>query len=184
MDPSTIALIVSTLAQLLSGGPGETSIGAATPPGAQPNPNAGFQAPTPGADTGVSSIVPDTGAADQLAQQFAGLSAAAPAVAPLVPAPAGGVGPPQAPPQAIPEIQGPPAPAAIPETPAGIGEILAANPEALMMVAQFLGLGQGDEAPARAAPIPGGTQGSIIPGLQLPQSGQIGALLRQIPGLG
>lgn len=182
MDPTTIALIVSTLAQLLGGGGGILpDAGAPVPAGTEGQVGTGFQLPSPGADTGISPITPDIGGADQLAAQFGSLQA--PTTVPLTPAPAGGVGPPQAPPPPIPEVQGPPAPPAIPETPAGIGEILAANPEALLAVAQFLGLGQDTQGVSRAAPIPGGSKGSLIPGLQLPQSGQIGALLRQIPGL-
>ncbi len=185
MDPATLALIIQTLSQLLGKGP-ENNIqtSADIPAGTENAEGGGFQLPTPGADTGISAIAPDTGAADALAGQFEALQA--PASVPLAPAPVGAAGSPPPPPVLDPPVPPPaPAPPVLAETPpAGIGEILAANPEALLAVAQFLGLGQeGAQGTARAAPVPGGTQGSLIPGLQLPQSGQIGALLRQIPGL-
>ncbi len=182
MDPATLALIIQTFSQLLGKGP-ENNIqtSAEVPAGTENAAAGGFQLPTPGADTGISAIAPDTGAADALAGQFAALQA--PTTVPLAAAPAGAPLPAPPPPDMEPPV--PPPPPVPPETPpAGIGEILAANPEALLAVAQFLGLGQeGAQGTSRPAPVPGGTQGSLIPGLQLPQSGQIGALLRQIPGL-
>ncbi len=186
MDPATLALIIQTLSQLLGDKPeNNITTAAEAPAGTQGQVGEGFQLPTPGADTGVSSIATDTGAADQLASQFAALSGGNPTTVPLEGTPEA-VGPPTSLiPDAPAPVAAPPAPV-IPEVPpAGIGEILAANPEALMAVAQFLGLGQeGNQGTVRAAPIPGGSRGSLIPGLELPQSGQIGALLRQIPGLG
>ncbi len=183
MDLATLAAIISALAQLFNKGPeNNITTGAEAPAGTQSQVGEGFQLPTPGADTGISPIAADTGAADQLANQFAALQASSPTTVPLEAAPSVGL---DAPPPPILEPPVPPPAPVVPETPpASIGEFLAANPKALLDVAQFLGLGQGEaQGTVRAAPIPGGTQGSLIPGLQLPQSGQIGALLRQIPGL-
>lgn len=181
MDPATLALIVSTLAQLLGGG-GETKVttGAEAPAGAQGQVGTGFQLPTPGADTGVSSITPDTSFLNPLSEQFQAVQAIDPTTVPLSAAPADGFGPTTEPTAPAPAPAAPVPPAT---PPAGIGEILAANPEALLAVAQFLGLGQSEQGVVRGAPAAGGPQGSLIPGLQLPQSGQVGALLRQIPGL-
>lgn len=77
----------------------------------------------------------------------------------------------------------PPAPPAPPAAPApSIGEVLLSSPEALNAVANLLGLGPQVDG-QRAAPIPGGTVGNVLPGLQLPQTSGIGQLLAQIPGL-
>lgn len=195
MDAATLAAIVSALTALLGGGGGvDAETGVAAPAGAAPNPaaadpGAAFVQPSPGADLGVNPIAPDAGFLDPLAQQFEAVQGLAPVTTPLTAAPPpalpeGGVGPTQAPTPPTPPVQGPPAPAPAAPPPAGIGELLAANPEALMAVAELLGLGQGDQSTVRPAPTAGGSQGSLIPGLQLPQSGQIGALLRQVPGLG
>jgi len=76
---------------------------------------------------------------------------------------------------------GVPAPPAAPAP--SIGEVLLSSPEALNAVANLLGLGPQEQNRQVAAPIPGGTVGNIVPGLQLPQTTNIGQLLAQIPGL-
>lgn len=90
--------------------------------------------------------------------------------APTPPAstPEGGTPPPQQPSQQ-------PAPPPQPS----IGEILMASPQALASVANLLGLNQQDRT--ITAPIPGGTAGQVVPGFNLPQQNNIGALLAQLP---
>lgn len=173
MDPATLAAIVAALASLFGGGSGQdTSTGAEVPAGAGAGGvTPGFTPPTPGADLNIGAILQDT--SSQAGLQAPVVAASAPTTVPLSPGPA------------VPPAPAPtPSPAAIPDKPpASIGEILAASPEALLAVAQLLGIGGQDQSTVRAAPIPGGTTGSILPGLQLPQSSQLGALLQQIPGL-
>ena len=88
--------------------------------------------------------------------------------------------------------QGPPAPPAPPLAPQAtqapqaksIGEVLMASPEALKAVAGLLGIGPQEGTRQVAAPIPGGTVGRVLPGLELPTTQGIGQLLAQIPRLG
>ena len=87
--------------------------------------------------------------------------------------------------------QGPPAPPPAPAPQAAqapqaksIGEVLMASPDALQAVAGLLGIGSQEGTRQVAAPIPGGTVGRVLPGLELPTTQGIGQLLAQIPRLG
>lgn len=181
MDPAIMAAIIAALSSLFGGSDApDTSTPADAPAGAgKGGVTPGFALPTPAADTDIGAIIQS--------QVSAPDPVAAPPTVPL--SPPEQAGPPlPPPPQAGPPspFPPPPPPPIVPpaaQLPASIGEILQASPEALAAVAQLLGLGQQSPTTVRAAPAPSGSTGSIIPGLQLPQSGQLGALLRQIPGL-
>ncbi len=141
---------------------------------------------TPGQTVNQTGQGVDLGPQEAVTESIAKVLAAQgpPPTVPLEPTPppaVGEAGSPQA---------GPPASRAGPATPTppaavapSIGEVLMSSPEALNAVANLLGLGPQPQGGEVAAPIPGGTVGNVVPGLQLPQTTNIGQLLQQIPGL-
>jgi hypothetical protein len=110
----------------------------------------------------------------QAAQQAASMTQGPPPTVPLQPTPPPG------------EAYGPRQEPQAAQAPAGkgIGEILAATPQALAAVSGLLGIGQPQEPNRQTpAPIPGGTAGQVVQGFSLPQNIDIGTILSQIPRL-
>lgn len=159
------------------------AIGAGTSAG---NLETAFALPLPqtqGVGTGVSAI--DLGPTAQITEQLAQALAAQgpPPTVPLSPAnpPVGGPGSTQQGPPVSRAPPGVPGSEAPPKKGPSIGEILQASPEAILAVAQLLGIGPQQQPADRAAPVPGGTVGNVVPGFNLPQTTTIGQLLAQIP---
>jgi len=167
-------------------------LGGAIGAGAGPGVGAAFELPTaptrtPGETVNQSGQGVDLGPQEAVTESIAKILAAQgpPPTVPLEPLP------PPPPPPAVGEAgstqAGPPvsrAGTAPPASPApSIGEVLLSSPAALNAVANLLGLGPQEPHRQVGASIPGGTVGNVVPGLQLPQTTNIGQLLAQIPGL-
>lgn len=168
LDPVTMAALITgganVLGSALAPQPQAQPGVAPAPAGAQPAPNIGETIGTPAAPAPLSILN------DEMLTQVA--QAAANAVK-GPPAPSANL-------QGTREQKGPPAP----EQPQmSIGEILSAAPQAIANVAPLLGLGPEQATQQFAAPIPGGTQGAVVPGFNLPQGVNLNQLLAQIPGL-
>ena len=175
----------------------QNTFGGTVGSGAGPGTGAGgaFELPTaPGLTRSPGETINQTGQGVDLGPQEAVTESIAkilaaqgpPPIVPLEPVgpptEVGGPGSTQAGPPA--SRAGTPTPPAPPAAPApSIGEVLLSSPEALNAVANLLGLGPQEQNKQIAAPIPGGTVGNVVPGLQLPQISNIGQLLAQIPGL-